>query len=89
MQLSTSYEKPTARSMAIFFRTDTDSFNELLTLVQPNVAGQDTTMTDSFTATCCCKDNFEVLAASETFKYFFRVSNVAIGRIVPDTSMAV
>ena len=77
---------------ANFLRMDNDSFNELLTLVQPDITRQDTPMRDSITAAQRLVITLRFLATGETFKslqYLFRVSNVTIGRIVPETCQAI
>jgi hypothetical protein len=77
---------------ANFLRMDADSFNELLTLVQPDITRQDTRMRDSIDAAQRLVITLRFLETGETFKslqYLFRVSNVTIDRIVPETCTAI
>ena len=77
---------------ANFLRMDEDSFNELLTLVLPDITRQDTHLRDSIPAAQRLVITLRFLATGETFKslqYLFRVSNVTIGRIVPETCKAI
>ena len=77
---------------ANFLRMDADSFNELLTLVQPDISKQDTAMRVSISAAQRLVITLRFLATGETFKslqYLFRVSDAAIGQIVPETCRAI